>query len=325
MKRKILELLASSYEHFISGETMSRVCGISRAAVWKHIDHLKKEGYNIEAVTKKGYRLLGNDDMLETVFFRLPKGRLIGSSHIYLEEVGSTNAEAKAAAKDYKDGSVVISDSQTAGKGRLGRYWDSTKGKGIWLSLILKPRISMADAMILTQMAGASVCDALQMAGYEARIKWPNDVVIQGRKVCGILAEMTGEPEQLNYVILGIGINVNQDASDFPEELKDKALSLKMAGSVETSRNSILDTLLERLEHYYALVKNNDTAEIITFCRNNSATLDNQVKVIYNDKTIEGKAINLNENGGLIIEDQAGHTMEIISGEVSVRGLYGYV
>ncbi len=325
MKRKILELLASSHDHFISGETISRVCGISRAAVWKHIDHLKKEGYLIEAVTKKGYRLLGNDDMLETVFFRLPKDRVIGSSHIYLEEVGSTNVEAKAAALDYPDGSVVISDSQTSGKGRLGRYWDSAKGKGIWLSLILKPRISMAEAMILTQMAGAGVCDALKTAGYEAKIKWPNDVVVQGRKVCGILAEMSGEPEQLNYVILGIGINVNQNPSDFPEELRNKAISLKMVDSEEKSRNLILDLLLERLEHYYALVKNKDTAEIIKFCRNNSATLDNQVKVIYNDKIIEGKAINLTENGGLIIEDQTGQTMEIISGEVSVRGIYGYV
>lgn len=325
MKTRILELLTLSGNHFLSGEDMSRVCGISRAAVWKHIDHLKKEGYTIEAFTNKGYRLLENTEMMEPVFFKLPLNRVIGAQHIYLEKVDSTNSVAKAAAKDHPDGTVVISNCQTAGKGRLGRSWDSPENKGIWLSLILKPKVSMTDAMILTQMAGASVCDALLSAGYEAKIKWPNDIVIQGRKVCGILAELSGEPEQLNYVIVGIGINVIQESEDFAEELKGKAISLKMIKSIKVDRNLILELLLERLDYYYALVRKKDTHEITTFCRNNSATLEKQVQVIYNDKIIEGKAIDLTDNGALIIKDLTGQSIEIISGEVSVRGLYGYV
>ncbi len=325
MKRRILELLANRGDKFVSGEEMSRVFGISRAAIWKHIAHLKEEGYAIEAVTKKGYRLMANAEKMETVFYQLPPNRVIGAMHTYMEEVDSTNSAAKAVASDCPDGAVIISNCQTAGKGRLGRSWNSARDKGIFMSLILKPKISMTAAMMLTQMAGAAVCHGLLTAGYEAQIKWPNDIVIQGKKVCGILAEMSGEPECLNYVIIGIGINVNQDLSDFPEELKETAISLKVLKGEKIDRNLILGLILERLDYYYALARNNETAEIVNFCKNNSATLEKQVQVIYNDKIIQGKAIDLTDNGGLVIEDLTGHTMEIISGEVSVRGMYGYI
>ena len=325
MKSQILRILIENRGSFISGEEMSRICGISRAAVWKHIDHLKKEGYGIEAVTKKGYKLLENREKMETVFLELPKEQVIGSRYIYLAEVDSTNAWAKTIAKEEPDGTVVIANYQTAGKGRFGKTWDSTRAKGIWLSLILKPKASMAEAVLLTQMAGAAVCHALISLGFEARIKWPNDIVIGDKKICGILAELSGEPEQLNYVVVGIGINVNQDLEDFPPDLRDRAASLKMMTSDRVDRNRILAQVLSWLDHYYSRFNNKSTAEIMGFCRENSATLDKSVKVIYNDKIILGKAINLTDKGALIIEDTAGQVMEIISGEVSVRGLFGYV
>jgi len=325
MKTRILSLLASKDGGFISGEEMSRIFGISRAAVWKHVDHLKKEGYEIEAVTKKGYRLHENKEKMETVFLKLPAKQIIGARYIYLEEVDSTNTWAKIIAKEEPDGTVVIANCQTAGKGRLGKNWDSARNKGIWLSLILKPRASMTEAILLTQLAGAAVCHGLINLGYEAKIKWPNDIVIGDKKVCGILAELSGEPEQLNYVIVGIGINVNQDLEDFPPELHERAASLEMIAPLKADRNQILGHILEELDYYYGLFNDKKTTEIMEFCRKNSATLEKSVKVIYNDKIILGKAINLTDKGALIIEDAEGQAMEIISGEVSVRGLYGYV
>ncbi len=325
MRATILGILVSKNKDFVSGEEMSKTLGISRAAVWKHIESLKKEGYSIESITRKGYRLVNGNDMMETVFYNLVPHHGIGKEHVYLEEVDSTNTYAKAVAEQMPDGTVVLSNGQTAGKGRLGRLWDSAGGKGIWMSVILKPAIQMSEAIMLTHMAGAAVCHALCDAGFEARIKWPNDIVINGRKVCGILAEMDGEPDLLRYVVMGIGVNINHQEADFPEELKDKAISLMLASSQIADRNRILRGILEQLDYYYGCIMQNNTQGILSYCKSRSATLNQEVQVIGRNGVIVGEALDLTDRGGLLIKDKTGQTMEIISGEVSVRGIYGYV
>ncbi len=325
MRNTILCMLVRGGNGFVSGEEMSRTAGISRAAVWKHIESLKKDGYEIESVTKKGYRLANGPEMMETVFYRLPDDCRIGREHVYLEEIDSTSTYAKKASDSMPDGAVILADRQTAGRGRRGRQWDSAAGKGIWMSIVFKPSIQMSEAVMMTQMAGASVCDALLRLGYEAAIKWPNDIVIGGKKVCGILAEMEGEPEGLHHVIVGIGVNVNHQEQDFPEEIRNKATSLMLVSGRTACRSDILIEILTRLDYYYQCIAEHRTNEIIEFCRENSATLGREVTVISGDGSVTGKAVALTGAGGLIIEDTAGQAMEIISGEVSVRGIYGYV
>jgi BirA family transcriptional regulator, biotin operon repressor / biotin---[acetyl-CoA-carboxylase] ligase len=325
MKSTILGILVRNQNDFISGEQMSRTLGISRAAIWKHIEALKKEGYEIESVTKKGYKLTVDSSRMETVFYDLTPQNGIGREHVNLEEVDSTNNYAKSIAERVPDGTVVISDRQNAGKGRMGRFWDSASGKGIWMSVVLKPELRMTEAIMMTHMAGAAVCDGLCRAGFDAKVKWPNDIVINGRKVCGILAEMVGEPDRLKYVVIGIGVNVNHLLADFPEELQEKAISLLIASNQPVDRNMILSGILERLDHYYGCILQNRSNEILEFCKQRSATLQQDVKILDRDNMIVGKAVDISDRGGLLVEDMNGQRVEIISGEVSVRGLFGYV
>jgi len=324
MRNLILGALVRSGD-FVSGEEISRLTGISRAAVWKHMETLKKEGYDIESVTKKGYKLIDGDAHPETVFFRLPAECVIGREYVYLDEVESTNTLARSKAGSMPDGSVIIADRQISGRGRMGRHWDSAGGKGIWMSVILKPAIRTAEAMVMTHMAGAAVCDALCRCGFQALIKWPNDIVMNGRKVCGILAMLEGEPDMLHHVIIGIGVNVSHAEEDFPQELLDKATSLRIEAKQPVDRNMILENIIERLDFYYKCLERRDTGVIMDFCRQKSATLGREVRIIEPDGELRGKAVALTDKGGLVIEDDQGRATEIISGEVSVRGIYDYV
>lgn len=327
MKGLMIKELIESKGNFISGQEMSRRYNISRAAVWKYIKKLKEEGYEIKSVNNKGYCLISEPDRLETAYLDFKKEWKIGRKYIYLEEVDSTNEYAKKIANNRPDGTIVLAEDQTKGKGRLGRSWCSGDKEGIWMSFILKPDIMTSDAMLVTQIAAASVVKGLNDAlDCNAKIKWPNDIVLGNKKVCGILTELSGEIESLNYIILGIGINVNQDMETFSDELKKKATSLKHYLGKHVSRKEILLSVIENLNlHYNDFLKNHSLADTIDICRNYSATLSKEVKIIHNGEERQGKAIDLTDQGGLIIEDQEGKTFEIISGEVSVRGLYDYL
>lgn len=325
MRELILRELVRNNDAFTSGEQISKACGISRAGVWKYIELLKKEGYDIESVTKKGYKLLNKSIKMETAFHELKEPRVIGSDYVYFDEIGSTNDYARKIAREKGDGAVVICDKQLKGKGRMGRTWEAPSGKGIWMSVILKPKMVTADAVMVTQMAGVAVAKTLKDVGCKAEIKWPNDIVLDGKKVCGILTELDGELDKLNFILPGIGINVNHDLNDFSEDIKDKATSVKLHLGREVDRNDLLIKVLDNLDYYYDLFKKDfSLKKIIDECRKYSATLGKKIKVIYNNSTIEGKAIDLTDKGGLLVEHD-GNVIEIISGEVSVRGLYGYV
>lgn len=318
MREKILEILKGS-DGYVSGEEISHVLGISRAAVWKHIRNLKNEGYKIESVTNKGYKLGGIPDKLDIdKIHEMLKTKVIGQRIEYVNSTDSTNNECKRL-EDKTDGTLVIADAQTAGKGRLGRVWESPHGSGIWMSILLKPDVSLESVSQITLVAGMAVCRAV---GIDAMIKWPNDVVIDGKKICGILTEMSAEIERINYVICGIGINVNTPS--FPEELQDKATSLFVETAKKHEREKIAADVLNEFEKLYNVFTEKGFSFLADEYRKMCVTLNKDVRVIYRNNELTGKAVDIDDSGNLIVETENGQ-ITVHSGEVSVRGIYGYI
>lgn len=328
MKEEIIKLLKENKNNFISGEKISESIGVTRAAVWKYIKAIKEEGYEIESASRKGYKLTSSPDLLtfEEISPNL-KTRFIGRNFVHLDTIDSTNNEAKKLAIDGSpEGTLVISEEQTMGRGRLGRNWVSPKHKGIWMSLILRPEINPIQVSKITQVAAAAVCMALIDMGIETLIKWPNDIVLNDKKVCGILTEMSGELNRVNYVIVGIGINANIDKDEFPEDLKPIASSLKIEIGNYIKRKELVRRILNNFEELYEELINEETIKkSIEICKDNSALIGKEIKIIEKGKETRARALSLNEDGKLIVQYKDGKVDELISGEISVRGLYGYV
>ena len=325
MREKVIKAILDSGENFMSGEQLSKKLGISRTAVWKHINALREEGYNIESVNKKGYRLAEKpDDILssENIAYNLPT-EFIGKKVIHLDTVGSTNDYAKEIGNKVNGGTLIISEQQTKGKGRLGRSWKSKSGDGIWMSLIIKPKIEPYKAPFLTLVAGASVVKALSNLGVEASIKWPNDIIVHNKKICGILTELSAEMERVNYVVIGIGINIK--TIDFPDEIKEKATSLYKEGYKLSRVDIVRQFCIEFEKLYKGYILDGNKQDTLELCRKYSAIIGKQVYVIKNNKRELVKCIDINENGNLIVKEKNGEIQEIMSGEVSIRGVKGYV
>ena len=318
MKNKILNILSTA-DGYVSGENISERLGISRNAVWKHINKLRQDGYEIESVTKRGYKLISVPDVISAELIKDGLDtEFIGQNVVYYDETDSTNNEAKRNS-DMPDGTLFISEIQTGGKGRVGRAWVSPKGIGIWMSLLLKPHILPQDVAQITLVAGMATARSV---GCGAKIKWPNDVVIGSKKICGILTEMSAEIERVNYIVPGIGINVNTES--FPDELKEKATSLYIESGRKFERYKIVQRFLKEFEILYKKFIKGGIAAITDDYRELCVTIGKEVSVIYPNRTINGRAIDINNNGELIVETDKG-IIEVDSGEVSVRGMYGYV
>lgn len=325
MREKILEVILNNEKEFISGEELSKKLGISRTAIWKHIRILRSQGYNIESVNKKGYRLVDEPtDLLNPQnIYRNLKTKFIGKNVLHFETIDSTNDYAKKIGNELRDGSVIISEEQTKGKGRLGRVWESKAGEGIWMSIILKPNIIPNKAPFITLIAGASIVKALNILGVDAKIKWPNDITINNKKLSGILTELSAEIERVNYIVVGIGMNVKD--TDFEEELQDKATSLYKE-NYNVSRVDIVKEILCQFEKLYLdYIEKDDKKEVLDICRQYSAIINKEIYVIKNDQKELVDCIGINEEGNLIIKNKDGKLEEIMSGEVSIRGVKGYV
>ena len=325
MREKILEVILDNEKEFISGEELSKKLGISRTAIWKHIRILRSQGYNIESVNKKGYRLVDEPtDLLNPQnIYRNLKTKFIGKNVLHFETIDSTNDYAKKIGNELRDGSVIISEEQTKGKGRLGRVWESKAGEGIWMSIILKPNIIPNKAPFITLIAGASIVKALNILGVDAKIKWPNDITINNKKLSGILTELSAEIERVNYIVVGIGMNVKD--TDFEEELKDKATSLYKE-NYNVSRIDIVKEILCQFEKLYLdYIEKDDKKEVLDICRQYSAIINKEIYVIKNDQKELVDCIGITEEGNLIIKNKDGNLEEIMSGEVSIRGVKGYV
>jgi len=314
VKDKILERLVMSKGEPVSGERLADELKVSRAAIWKHIQALRDEGYMIESSTNQGYSLAGSPDMLTPGVIKAGLGTtMIGKNIQYFKETESTNIIAREIAGSVEEGTVVIAESQTGGRGRLGRKWISPEG-GIWLSVILKPKIQPLYAHRITLLAGVSVAKTIRKSGLPAKIKWPNDVLINGKKVCGILTEMGAETDQIDYCVVGIGIDANVDTESFPEEVRDSSTSLKKELGHDINRVEFVQGLLSGLEALYSKFQKDGFSSILEEWRNMSATIGEWVKITTQTRTIYGEAIGVDNEGALILETSDGKLEKIVAG-----------
>ncbi len=326
LKEEILRYLIENKNTFISGEKISKKLNISRVAVWKYITALKEEGFVIDSVPNKGYMLVNNPIELHPLEIKKSLSTdFIGNNVYYFDSLDSTSKKAKEYYEE--NGAVVISEEQTQGKGRLGRAWCSPKYKGLWFSIVLTPKIEPQYAPKISHIAAAAVIKSLTEIGFkDVKCKWPNDILIKDKKVCGILTELSAELNMINYIIIGIGINVNLDKEDIPDDLKDKAFSLKLASGEEVNRKSLLVHILNNLEPLYKDFEDNmDIKSSLEICRKHSAVIGKEVYIINKGVSEKVEVMDIDSEGELIIKDCHGEIKSIISGEVSVRGLNGYI
>ncbi len=249
--------------------------------------------------------------------------KFIGKKIIYLETVGSTNTYLKEIGNIEKDGTVVISEEQTKGRGRLGRSFKSNSGEGIYMSILLKPNISLEKASFITLIVGASIIKTFNKLGVKSLIKWPNDIILNNKKLGGVLTELSCEKDSINYIVTGIGINVKTLA--FDDEIKDKATSIYKEG-YDISRIDIIREILVNFERLYNLYIENDNKEdTLKICRQFSAIINKKVYVTKNNDKELVTCIDINNNGDLVVKDLCGKVKNIVSGEVSIRGENGYI
>ncbi len=320
MREKILCELKQKREKYVSGGKLSSDLRISRTAIWKHINSLKKLGYEIEAKPKKGYRLVKSPDILMPEEIKIGlKTRFIGRNLRYFDSVSSTSIVAKQLAEEgSEEGTLVIAESQSMGKGRLGRSWASPEG-GIWLSIILRPKISPSAVQLVSIAAGVAAANAIRKLGLDAKLKWPNDVTIGDKKVCGILTELAAEVEAVRYAVLGIGINANNDVEDLPLEVQTGATTLKKELGGPIARANFVQQLLQELEARYTLFQR-DPVGILNEWRSLSATLGRKVQINTQGESFTGMARNISSNGCLIVELEDGSIKQVISGDcLSIR------
>ena len=322
MEEKIINILKSSKD-YVSGEYLSEKLNVSRTSIWKHIKKLKSKGYEIEGISNKGYKLiLSPDKLTEVELMPLIKTKKIGRTIYHFDNIDSTNIKAKELAKNNApDGSIVIAEEQTLGSGRFNRKWSSPKG-GIWFTLVLRPSVPPSEAPKITQIAGAAVYKTLESMNIPSTIKWPNDILIDGKKVCGILAEMKCDMDAVHYLVLGIGINANLDTSDLDDSIKDTATSLKIEYNKSFSKKNILADFLLNFEILYDDFLNKlDLSKTVDICRNHSNIWGKKAKLIsYNTEEIV-TCISLSDTGNLIVMDGQGIEKTVLSGEISFKSL----
>ena len=326
LKSRILSLLRTS-EEYVSGQELCDGFGVSRTAVWKAVNLLKEEGYEIEAVKNKGYKLMSYPDSIakSEIASRLHTKWMRKELH-YLDETGSTNNDVKRLAEEGSiPGTIVVADCQSSGKGRRGRAWQSPPGTSISFSILLKPDIAPDNAPMITLLMAMAVADAIRKTcGLEAQIKWPNDVVVNGKKVCGILTEMSLESDYIHYVVVGTGINVNQES--IPEELKETATSLSIEKGRKIVRADVLEHTIAAFEEYYeTFMKTADLSMLADEYNEILVSRDKEVKVLDPKGEFSGISRGINKKGELLVELKDHSVRNIYAGEVSVRGLYGYV
>lgn len=325
MKIHVLEALQNSGNDYVSGEQLSETLGVSRTMIWKIISQLRSEGYTIESSSRKGYRLIGQNDLFSQAALSLLLKAEAGLNRVeYHETIDSTNLQAKRIALNSEEDRVlIVADQQEAGRGRLGRNWHSEKGTGLWMSLLLRPDIEPEASFRMTLIAAVAVAEAIQtVTNLEAGIKWPNDIVVEGKKVCGILSEMSAEWQKINYLVLGIGINVNQ--TEFPDDIVQLATSLIKASGEKINRQELLKACVERLFYYEAALYNEGRLnQLLDAYRSKSVTLGKQVRVIGKSERI-GQALAIDDKGALQVDFGDGVLENVNYGEVSVRGLDYY-
>lgn len=322
VKDEVIKYLETNIGKLISGGELSKNLNVSRTAIWKAINSLKDEGYNIESKKNEGYILNTNNNILsKEIIKKNTTTKVFGKEIDILKTVDSTNNYLKLKAQDKADeGLVAIAEQQTEGKGRKGKSFFSPAGSSIYMSVLLKPKIKISNINLITIIAAISVVEAIyNTTEIQTSIKWVNDVMYNNKKLCGILTEASieGESGDINYIVLGIGINVKK--INFPDDIKNVATSLGNITSIDYNRNELIGQLLTQLENNYNKLFSNNQCELINSYRNYLSMLGNEINVILSDSTYTAKALDIDENAHLIIQLPSGEITKINCGEISIK------
>jgi BirA family transcriptional regulator, biotin operon repressor / biotin---[acetyl-CoA-carboxylase] ligase len=318
-KDRILNLLRASHTAFVSGEELARRTGISRTMVWKYVKSLEQDGFAIEAVPSQGYRIVSAPDQLRRtdVQHRL-KTKHIGRELVILQETPSTNAVAmERAAGGAREGTVIVAEAQTEGRGRRGRKWISPKGN-LYCSVVLRPRIPLHRAPLITLMGAVAAADAIRRAcGLNPGIKWPNDILVGGKKVCGLLTEMSAEQDQVRHIVLGIGINANMRMSQLPAELQSQTTTLSRETGGSINRTTLLRELLRSLEAWYRMFLE-DPSSVLGEWKARNTTLGRRVVVSGAGERLTGIAREIDDEGRLVLMLESGIRRAVAAGDVTI-------
>ena len=321
-KQQLLIHLKEGKGTWVSGESLARKMAISRTAVWKHIRTLRDEGYVIESSQKKGYLLRQSSDLLlENEIREGLNTSVLGKRGIhYFRQTDSTNNRAKLfASEGAPEGTLVVAEEQTRGRGRRGRQWFSPPGEGIYTSIILRPSISPNEAPKLTLMASVAVAEALlAMTSLAITIKWPNDILINGRKIAGILTEISTEMDRIDYVVIGVGINVNTPRKSLPPDIEDTATSVFMETGKPFPRIALLRAYLEWLEIYYEIFRTKGFEPVMKRWKSLAGIIGRHISVDLIDRVRTGEVLDVDKDGFLILRGQDGTIERIISGDVTL-------
>jgi BirA family biotin operon repressor/biotin-[acetyl-CoA-carboxylase] ligase len=319
---EILRLLKHCSPGCLSGEKISRRLKVTRAAIWKRVRHLKTLGYEIEASTRTGYRLVRSPDLLTSSEVRpLLRTKWMGKSIHHFHSMDSTNSMAyQLALQGAEEGEIVVAESQKKGRGRLGRKWFSPALTNLYLSVILRPKIAPQRASLMTLMAAVATAGAIhKFSGLQPMIKWPNDILLKNRKVAGLLNEIHSESDRILFVVLGIGVNLNMDDKMFSKEIRSLATSLKKEMGQFISRKAFLQILLEELEIWYETFLNEGAPPILKAWRDKAQIRGRPVKVISFGEVLSGTAIDVDDDGALILETKEGKRKRVVAGDVEYQ------
>ena len=313
----ILNALRRRPGEYVSGEEMSRLIGVSRTAVWKEIQKLREEGYKILAQPHAGYQLVGTPDRLipQELSWNLAADRIGKRIHAYETTDSTMDVAHRLAAAGEPEGSVVVAEGQSQGRGRLGRSWLSPKSKGIYASVILRPSLRLSEVPLVTLMAAVAVSRAIQAGtGLSPEIKWPNDVLIRGKKVAGILTELNAEVDRVNYIVVGIGMNVNSGETQLPAH----ATSISEELGTKVERVKLARVLLAELDKIYSEFLNQGSQAILEAWRGFAQFLGHRVRVMKEDRALEGQAVDVDSSGALLIRTDTGFVEPVSAGEVVI-------
>ena len=319
MRNEILDYFRKADGNFVSGQQISKDLHVSRTAIWKHINVLKERGYIFESSTRKGYRLIYAPNLLTPLEIDSAlHTETFGRHVVYLESTQSTNEEAKKIAREgAEEGTIVVAAEQITGHGRLARGFYSPFAKGIWFSLILRPKFFPMEASKCTLLAAVGVCRGIRRMGLaDAGIKWPNDILVHGKKLVGILTLMSASMEKIDYIIMGIGINTGIKKNEFPEDFREGATSFLNEG-INVSRKDLLAAILGELEKEYSIAQNEGFDKVLDDWRALSVTLGQEVRVIFGDDSYTGKAVDIDRDGCLLV-NTGSEVKRVIAGDVSI-------
>lgn len=322
VRKRLLDAFTKSNGEFLSGQYLADLLGCSRTAIWKHMEDLRNEGFELEAVRRKGYRILSVPEKITPNEIQLGlTTKRLGRQIYYEESVSSTQKIALQMSVDGDpEGTIVIAEEQTSGRGRMNREWYSAKFSGIWMSIILRPDLLPKDAPQLTLITAVAIVQAIEeVTTLHPQIKWPNDILVNGKKVTGILTELQAESDRINSVIIGIGMNVNQESNSFPDEIASIATSLFIESGKKVNRAKLIQVVLTKLEYLYDLYLQEGFYPIKLLWESYAVSIGKMIKARMLKETVKGKALGITDDGVLMLEDDSGKVHYIYSADIELQ------